>query len=289
MLKTIPEEIYSYCEQKFGQLKQFLPASGGCINHGGRLKTTEGTFFIKWNDAGRYPNMFTAEAKGLKYLREPNCIPVPQHIDVYEGDQYACLVLENIEERPRTSDFWEAFGVNLANLHRQSNNQYGLDHHNYMGSLKQHNDPYSDWIDFFIHCRLDPQIELARKAGKMDSHGLSAFDQLKKRLDDLLAIEPPALVHGDLWSGNFMVNREGMATLIDPAVAFAHREIDLAMTRLFGGFDTKFYEAYQEAFPLQPGYEERFEIYNLYPLLVHVNLFGGGYYQQVLHILNRYT
>jgi fructosamine-3-kinase len=141
-------------------------------------------------------------------------------------------------------------------------------------------------LDFFIEERLEKQLKLALSSGKMINSDADLFQRLYSRLD-IIPIEAPSLLHGDLWSGNFMTNADGMPCLIDPAVYFGHREMDLAMTKLFGGFDDEFYEAYNESFPLAAGFEERIDIHNLYPLMVHVNLFGGGYVQQVRGILKK--
>lgn len=289
MINNIPEEIADFLQNRFGKVSSFRSASGGCINNGGTIETGNASFFVKWNSSTRFPGMFEAEAKGLDLLREPQSLVVPSVVSHFEGKEHACLVLEQINEGRRSADFWEELGRGLAEIHRQSAPHYGLDHDNYMGSLQQYNQPNSSWIDFFINKRLQPQIALAKDNNKIDGKGLDLFEKLIVKLDQLLVTEQPALVHGDLWSGNFMVGSHGEPVLIDPAVAYAHREIDLAMTTLFGGFDQQFYEAYKNSFPLEPGYENRFDIYNLYPLLIHVNLFGGGYYQQVLSILNRYA
>lgn len=289
MLDTIPSEVKAFCEEQLGALAQFSPASGGCINHGGILQARHGKAFVKWNSAVQYPRMFEVEAQGLDLLRGPGQLHVPGVIDYFEGQKYSGLLLEAIDEAPRSSNFWENFGGHLARLHNTSSRQFGLDHNNYMGSLNQFNDFEDSLVDFFINCRLSPQINLAKQDGKIDSQGLRLFDELIKKLPDILPEEPPALVHGDLWSGNFMVGADGEAVLIDPAVAYSSREVDLAMSQLFGGFDQTFYHVYKEVHPLEPGYQMRLDIYNLYPLLVHVNLFGGGYYQQVLSILKRYV
>lgn len=289
MISTIPDEILAYCKQSYGDVYSFKHASGGCINNGGLLETQNGKLFIKWNKAKLYPDMFTKEAQGLKLLASTKSLTIPEVWAIYEGDDFSCLVLEYIDSSAPVENFWMDFGRQLAHLHQTSAKSYGLDHDNYMGSLKQVNDPTDSLVTFFTECRLKPQIELAKKSNKIDIKGLTLFDQLFNKLLQLLIDDQPSLIHGDLWSGNFMVGNNGAAVLIDPAVAYGHREIDLAMTRLFGGFNQVFYEAYHETYPLEAGFEERFDIYNLYPLMIHVNLFGGGYYQQVLNILNRYT
>jgi len=289
MISTIPDEILNFCKKAFGDVYSFRHASGGCINNGGMLETQNGRIFLKWNSADRYPDMFDKEARGLNLLREAQAIAIPEVVEVFAGKEYACLVLEHINSSAPAEGFWNNFGRQLGQLHKSEAEQYGLDHDNYMGSLRQINDQKQDLVSFFKECRLTPQIELAKRDNKMDVRGLTLFDQLFEKLSELLIDDAPSLIHGDLWSGNFMVGVDGQAVLIDPAVAYGHREMDLAMTRLFGGFNQTFYEAYHESYPLEAGFEDRFDIYNLYPLMIHVNLFGGGYYQQVVNILKRYT
>lgn len=288
-MQALPHEIAVYCESVLGKLKGFQQVSGGCINNGGCLETYDGYVFVKWNYAARFKGMFSAEQKGLTLLAAPDCIRIPKVLYCYEGEEYSCLILEWLNSAPKQKDYWPILGRQLADLHRQTQSDYGLDHDNYIGSLTQCNQPMEDWVDFFITQRLTPQLKLAQDSQKITAIDVKSFEVFYKKLPSLLVIESPALTHGDLWSGNLMTDDEGLPTLIDPAVAYTHREVDLAFTTLFGGFDEVFYETYNEAFPLESGYIERLDIYNLYPLLVHVNLFGGGYYQQVMSILNRFV
>ena len=267
-------------------IKDFSPVGGGCINHGGRLVTTEGDFFVKWNDATKYPGMFAAEAQGLQQLAAPGAIRIPRVISTGEHLQHQFIILEFIQSEPRSGEHWSLLGTQLATLHRTTQPTYGLDHNNYMGSMMQVNTTHHAWIDFFIANRLEAQLKRGTDNGAIPSAIRKKFNALYNRLHNLLITEPPALVHGDLWSGNLITDEKGNPCLIDPAVYFGHREVDLAMTQLFGGFDSTFYSAYQEAFPCEPGLQQRLDIYNLYPLLVHVNLFGQSYLHQVNSILN---
>lgn len=289
MVNNIPQEILNFCESAFGKLKSFKPASGGCINNGGKIETEKGEFFMKWNASKSFPKMFTAESMGLGLLAKSQCIQVPEVLEVYEGSHHACIVMEHIQRGPRAKNYWTDLAQSLACLHKTSRNQYGLDHNNYIGSLHQYNHNEDRWIDFFINNRLQPQVKLALEHGQLNRSDLEIYNQFKRAIPNILNEEKPALVHGDLWSGNLMTGPEGNPVLIDPAVAYVHRETELAFTRLFGGFDQEFYDTYQSIFPMDPGYQERFDIYNVYPLLVHVNLFGGGYYQQAMNIISRYT
>jgi protein-ribulosamine 3-kinase len=267
----------------------YSPASGGCINNGGRLTTAHGSFFIKWNNALRFPGMFEAEAKGLKILAEPNIIDIPRVINTGECGGLQYIIMTYVDQRAPSSEYWKIFGEQLARLHHTTTTKFGLDHNNYIGSLPQANNFHSSWIDFFIQRRLVPQIDLAVKSGAIGTSMGKKFTDLFNVLPSLIVEEKPALLHGDLWSGNLMINEDGLPSLIDPAVYYGSREADLAMTQLFGGFNSTFIDAYHQTFPLSGGFEERIDLYNLYPLLVHVNLFGGSYVNQVQSILKRYV
>jgi len=187
-----------------------------------------------------------------------------------------------------SNEFWEKFAKQIANLHRHTSNIFGLDHNNYIGSLNQSNKNHNNWIDFFREERLIFQIKMARDNGKIGNDIINMFDGFFLKLDEIFPVEPPALIHGDLWSGNYMVNKNGEPVIIDPAVYYGNREMDLGMTQLFGGFSAEFYKFYNDFFPLENGWKDRLDYCNLYPLMVHVNLFGGGYIQSVKSILKRF-
>jgi len=288
-LKTEIEKKLKDIANSDASITKSLPVSGGCINTCFQVQTTAGDYFLKYNDVGKYPQMFEAELKGLELLKDANAIPVPGVIFNGEVNGTSFLVLEWIEPGRRNKDSWSYFGKHLAKLHRSSVTNYGLGYNNYIGSLKQSNVQQNSWTDFFIHERIEPQLKLANEKGLIGNAMITQFNNLYRKLNELIPEEKPALLHGDLWNGNFLVNDKGLATLIDPAVYYGHREMDLAMTKLFGGFDMEFYSAYDESFPLDKGFEDRIDIHNLYPLLVHVNLFGGGYVQQVKAVLERFA
>ncbi|MCK4569431.1 MAG: fructosamine kinase family protein [Bacteroidales bacterium] len=269
-------------------INKTVPLSGGSINDAYLLETTAGKFFMKYNRASIYPGMFEQEARGLALLHNAGVIRIPQVVDHGDTGTHTFIILEYLDSAGRKHDFWEDFGRNLAALHRHTADQFGLDHDNYIGSLKQYNDQYVRWIDFFREQRLQVQIELAIESGLLPSQIKQAFEQLFKRLEDIFPEEPPSLIHGDLWSGNYMVDEKGEACIIDPAVYYGFREMDIGMSRLFGVFGSEFYDAYNEAWPMEPGWRERVEICNLYPLMVHVNLFGTGYLGSVESILSRF-
>lgn len=270
------------------ELLNFSFSGGGCINPGGRLKTTSGDFFLKWNDAKKFPSMFEAEAKGLQLLRDTNVIEVPEIIGFDELGNIQFLVLVFVEQGAPSKQYWENLGIQLALLHQRSANSFGLDHNNYIGSLRQFNLQNSSWISFFIEQRLNVQLKLAADAGLIDLIWIKNFELLYSKLPSLLPEEKPSLLHGDLWSGNIISNEKGNACLIDPAVYYGSREMDLAMTCLFGRFNNEFYLAYDETFPMLPEHAKRIDLYNLYPLLVHLNLFGREYLRSITPVVRRF-
>ena len=287
----LKNSVESVLTSKNGTLVQILESrslSGGCINEAYILKTTAGNYFVKYNSAGSFPEMFIKEASGLKLLSETKTIAVPEVIVSGESGTYAFLLLQYIESGTAGYNFWNAFGTKLADLHRHTSGYFGLNQDNYIGSLVQSNIQHPDYIVFFISQRIEPQLKIARNKGAFSLGDTRYFDSLFKSLHNIIPSEKPALIHGDLWSGNFIINPDGLPCLIDPAVYYGHREADIAMTLLFGGFQSKFYNAYNLAWPMENGWQKRMDIFNLYPLLVHVNLFGGGYAGQVLRIIRQF-
>lgn len=271
------------------EIQAVSPISGGDINAAYRLELPETNLFVKSNSATRFPGMFVAEQRGLDLLRANTALRVPETHFVCEFEGNAFLVMEFVQQGAPSADMSGHFGAELAKLHRSTQEEFGLDHNNYIGSLPQSNTFHKTWVDFFINERLEPQLQLARKAGYYSTKLESSYNAILKRLPDIFPTEPPALLHGDLWGGNYITGPDGNVCFIDPAVYYGHREMDIGMSRLFGGFSTEFYRAYNEEYSLEPGWQDRIDIANLYPLLVHVNLFsGGGYLSQVERILSRF-
>jgi fructosamine-3-kinase len=232
--------------------------------------------------------MFENECFGLQLLANTRTLAIPEVIATAETGKYAYLLLEYIEKGTESRHFWNEFGIKLADLHRHTADYFGLEQDNYIASLVQSNKADPDFFSFFISQRIEPQLKIARNKGAFNSSEIRYFDSLFNTLHNIIPAEKPALIHGDLWNGNFMVASDGSPCLFDPAVYFGHREADIAMTRLFGGFQPEFYHAYNQAFPMENDWQKRMDIYNLYPLLVHVNLFGGGYSGQVLQIIRQF-
>ena len=259
------------------------PISGGCINECYKLTTNRDPYFIKLN---KKFNPFVEEQKGLDILRATRTFFIPKVLLIGKYEDYSFLLMEYIESENQTSNFWNDFGKKLAALHKVSNESFGFDHNNYIGSLQQINTWHANSIEFFINCRLIPQLELLNDIN--DNQFFKSFDALFNILNEILPDGKPSLLHGDLWSGNYMVGKNGNPAIVDPAVYYGFREADIAMSKLFGGFANQFYDTYNETFPLEINWESRVQVWNLYPLLVHANLFGSSYLNEVKSIIKNY-
>ncbi len=270
---------------------------GGDINESYRLTLQDGTHIFMKSNKKENVSFFEAEAVGLSAIAGTNAIGTP-HILCYGTDDekggYSFLLLEFIEEGKRIADYWQTLGIQLAAMHRADTSdfvnggKFGFLYDNYIGARSQKNTIQDSWIDFFRDCRLVPQFE--RAADYFGAEDKKKIDRLLEKLDDIL-VEPdkPSLLHGDLWSGNVISGNDGKAWLIDPAAYVGHAEADIAMTELFGGFPSAFYDAYKDAVHMQPGYDNRRDIYNLYQLLNHLNMFGRSYISSVKRIIEEYV
>lgn len=268
-------------------------AGGGCINEAYALIAADGRgLFVKRNQRAR-ASMFLAEAAGLAALRAAEVPRVPRPFALCRHGSYAYLLMEHVQTSTPTGNFQARLGQQLAHLHRTARNpRAGFEADNYIGSTPQPNAWDEDWFRFLGEKRLMYQVRLARRNGLLDAAAERAAARLAARLGELL---PPldaggaSLLHGDLWSGNYLCDEFGAPVLIDPAVYYGHCEADLAMTALFGGFTEEFYAAYEQSNHLEPGYRARFAIYNLYHLLNHLNIFGTSYLSGVLSTLRRFA
>ena len=259
--------------------------AGGSINKVYLLDSSEGKRVIKINASEKFPGMFAAEKAGLDTLKKAAAFDIPEPFECAEADGLSYLVLEFKEEGPEKPDFWKVFGKRLAQLHQNSAEAFGFPSNNYIGSLPQYNNCRATAADFYIKERLEPQVKMASKKG-FSFGDLSGF---YTNISEAIPQEEPALLHGDLWSGNYLVNEDGLPCLIDPAVCYGPREMDLAMMKLFGGFPEEVFREYDENFPLQPGWKDRIALWQLYYLLVHLNIFGSSYLPQVKEIFRRFS
>lgn len=254
------------------------PVGGGSINHAYAVSSGNQAYFVKLNDATTLP-MFEAEALGLRQIGKTQTIRVPQVLCWGLADRAAYIVLEWLDLGYGTHQSWTTMGENLAAMHRiTSDRGFGWDQNNTIGSTPQPNPWTEHWLEFWTEHRLRFQFQLAKRRGGHFPQQSALLDALPQ----LLAghAPEPSLVHGDLWSGNAAVTTAGDPVILDPATYFGDREVDLAMTELFGRFPKEFYEAYDRAYPIEPGYERRKILYNLYHILNHFNLFGSGYESQ---------
>ena len=263
------------------EILETAPVAGGCIHQTARLSTNMGEdFFLKWAQ-GAVSDVFAAEADGLGALRESTGLTVPEVIGNSDAlENPAWLLLEYVPQGSPAPDYAEHLGEALAALHEAREGPYGWHRSNYIGSLPQENTTMDDWPAFWWAERLEPQLALARDNGRppgLDRHWAALESKLPALLEGA-GEDGCSILHGDLWSGNVYPGPDGGPVLVDPAVYCGHREVDLAMTELFGGFPEAFYAAYEDRRPLTAGYRDvRRHVYQLYPLLVHVNLFGGSY------------
>ena len=278
-LSRLLESIYG----KSVKIKSSKPIAGGCINETQVLSLSNGErVFLKYNSSPQ-KNFFVTEADGLRLLEKSKNGPsVPRTLGISQESNPKFLLLEYIESSVPKVGFASRFGHALAEMHKETQEQYGLDHDNFIGKTIQKNKLELDGLVFFREHRIKFQQELARKTRGLPRVIDHRLDMFCERFESLLDLkyEKPALLHGDLWSGNYFASHDQVPYIFDPAVYFGLREADLAMTEMFGRLPDEFYSAYHEIFPIPPGYTERKEIYNLYHLLNHYNLFGGSYLEQ---------
>lgn len=263
--------------------------SGGDINEAYQLILANGQSVFMKQNAKRNIDFFIQEAKGLQAIQSTHSISIPEIYGYGVDGNHSFLLMEYIEPRKKTDDFWTVFANELADMHKYNvGNTFGFAEDNYIGASRQINTSCDSWISFFKEYRLKPQIEWASRY--FSNKEVEKLHVLYNHAQDLL-IEPlqPSLIHGDLWAGNYMTGSDGKAWLIDPACYIGHAEADIAMTELFGGYPREFYETYKKVGLLQPGYEKRRDLYNLYHLLNHVQLFGYGYVSSVLSIVYKYV
>ena len=284
-MKT-PEKIVEDCDL---EITRYERVHGGDINNAYCLYSTSGKYFLKVNEEARFPYMFFYEANGLNLLRNNSSLIVPSVIKTGICYQEQYILLEWLEKGPVQKDTWRNFGTDLATMHKKQRACFGLDGDNYIGSLFQRNSNHDHWSTFYTECRIMPLVKKLFDMAAFSAKDIDHANSFCKKLDDLFPKEPPALLHGDLWAGNFLITSNGQAAVYDPAVYFGHREMDIGMTKLFGGFDPRFYGVYHETYPLEKGWEERLPVTQLYPILVHAILFGGHYVSEARTIIKKFA
>ena len=280
------QHIFNDCNLNVQRYEQ---VHGGDINKAYCLFTSTGKYFLKVNDKNEYPLMFEREANGLNKLREHCTLIIPGVIRHGSCDDQQYLILEWLEKGIPEKDMWEKFGQGLALMHNHPHEYFGLDEDNYIGSRRQLNDPRNEWHLFYAERRIMSLVKSLFYSKIFSSKDLNTAETLCSKLKNIFPPEPAALLHGDLWAGNYLINSSGYAAIFDPAIYFGHREMDIGMTKLFGGFDIRFYGAYNESYPLEKGWEKRLPITQLYPLLVHAVLFDGHYISDAREIIKRFA
>jgi fructosamine-3-kinase len=292
--RPLSDAIYCTLQEKGDDspITRIMPIGGGDINLAARIVTQQQTYCVKWHNSPPV-GVFESEARGLARLAEATCVRVPKVIGWgnVPGSTTAYLIMEWIERATKSDRSAERLGRRLACQHLVRQPQYGLDHDNFIGRLPQLNQLSDSWLEFYRTQRLNIQRDLAMKQGLLPAQRAHLLDRLIERLDEWIdeCACHPSLLHGDLWGGNWMATEGDEPVIFDPAITIGCHEVDLAMTTLFGGFPSSFYDAYREVFPFKTGYEERQPLYHLYYLLCHLNLFGEGYGSAIDDILRRYV
>lgn len=275
-----------------------IPVGGGCINNSMQIVSGRRSYMLKWN-MDSPPKMFSTEARGLKLLERTNTVRVPKVYASSEGrlgvPDFILLEWLAKPSGERATFDQSALGVQIGLLHQKGISPkeppaYGLDHDNYIGRIIQKNSWDTDWVRFYRDYRLLPQMEFAKKTGRLPKERRKKLETLLERLDRWFGkvLRRPSLLHGDLWGGNAMTGPGAIPVIVDPAVYYGDREAEIAFTGLFGGFSSRFYDGYREIWPLEPDFQERKDLYNLYHLINHLNHFGETYGFQVDSILKKY-
>lgn len=263
------------------------PISGGDISKAYLLNTKSAeNLFIKVNKLD-LEQMFVEEAKGLAEIESAYLGSTPKVLAYGKTSTESYLALEYLEPSTKTELFWQLLGEKLAQVHSKTNDSFGFESDNFIGSLPQRNFKANTWAAFFIEQRLEFQVKLAFDSGLLSKNHLKKFSAFYSQVDSIFPTEKPSLVHGDLWSGNIHCSGN-KAYFIDPAVYYGHREMDLAFTFMFEGFNQIFYDEYKSLLPLERGFGKRIEFYNLYPALVHLNLFGKSYLAPIENTLSKF-
>ncbi|WP_314243628.1 fructosamine kinase family protein [Empedobacter tilapiae] len=282
-------EILERLKQLNLGINSIVPIKGGDINDAFRLESFDKKYFLKVNSANNFPHLFKKEARALEAIKKTKTFSVPKVVNVGEaGKDFQYLLLEWMETSTPTVVNWENLGKNLAKLHQNTSKQFGWSEDNYIAIVVQPNSLTDSWSEFYAKNRIMPMMKLLQNKQLINSKQIKSAENLCKQLNSIFPEEKPALLHGDFWNGNILANKKGEFSVIDPAIYYGHREMDLAIAKLFGGFDDVFFDAYHENSPLAPNFEERLPIAQLFPLLIHAYLFEGYYVKDVQTILKKF-
>ncbi|MDH1602622.1 fructosamine kinase family protein [Empedobacter sp. GD03739] len=282
-------EILERLKQLNLGIDSIVPIKGGDINDAFRLESFDKKYFLKVNSANNFPHLFKKEARALETIKKTKTFSVPKVVNVGEaGKDFQYLLLEWMETSTPTVVNWENLGKNLAKLHQNTSKQFGWSEDNYIAIVVQPNSLTDSWSEFYAKNRIMPMMKLLQNKQLINSKQIKSAENLCKQLNSIFPEEKPALLHGDFWNGNILANKKGEFSVIDPAIYYGHREMDLAIAKLFGGFDDVFFDAYHENNPLAPNFEERLPIAQLFPLLIHAYLFEGYYVKDVQTILKKF-
>ncbi|MEC4804037.1 MAG: fructosamine kinase family protein [Jaaginema sp. PMC 1079.18] len=284
MWTEIAAQISKHTQQKF-EVKQQKVVGGGCINQSYAVSDGARTFFVKLNSPSQL-EMFLAEEKGLQEMYNTQTIRVPQPLCTGASDRHSYIILEWLEFGSGNSQSWQTMGRQLAAMHQyKGTKKFGWEINNTIGSTPQINEWSDDWSEFFAVKRIGYQLRLAKRKGGSFPDTNTVVEAVREKLRSR---QPqPSILHGDLWSGNAACTVDGEPVILDPATYWGDREADIAMTELFGGFPAPFYQGYNAVWPLDDGYRQRKSLYNLYHILNHFNLFGGGYGSQAQSTIDR--
>jgi protein-ribulosamine 3-kinase len=286
MVSDVPPAVATWCsENGWGEVQFTVRLSKGDVSHALRLEMGNGRSLVLKVKPAAPADMFAREAEGLAALANANGPTIPAVY--FTGPDF--ILLEDLRPYPPTPTYWEEFGLLLATMHLTTHTHYGFAHDNFCGETPQPNPWTESGHEFFAEHRLRHQARLARDRERLDAPDIRRIERLCERLPDLVPPQSPVLIHGDLWRGNALCGPRGEPALIDPAAHFGWAEAELAMTLLFGGFPPAFYDTYAASYPLAPGWRGRMDLYNLYHLLNHLNVFGAGYLGRVREVLGRYS
>lgn len=283
-------EILEHIKNLNLNINNIYPVKGGALSDTYCIESYEKKYFLKLNTAQNFPLLFEKEINGLNKIQELSPFNIPE---IYQTgtttNDFQYLILEWIDKTEPTIISWENFGKNLAQLHKNTNAEFGWEEDNYIAIIIQPNQFKASWEKFYSENRIMPMIKLLADKKLLNLKEQKAAENLCSDLGNIFPKEKPALIHGDLWNGNIITRSNQEITLIDPAIYYGHREMDLALADLFGGFDDTFLDSYNEVFPIANNFKERKSIAQLYPLLVHAYLFEGYYIKDVQTILKKFT